>query len=198
MIARMSRKVAHLFIKNKIIENDDQEIYAYSFEILIATIINFVVIIVLAIITKSTVATIFYLLGFLPLRAISGGFHAKTHFRCFIILFISYLLFILIAKIIEAAFITNATYISLVVSFFLVFILSPVEDKNKPLTDIEREKFKKTSRLSILVYSAVIIIFTNLFGGNIPILSLSLGILSVSLSLFASKVRTTFHTLKWQ
>ncbi len=194
----MSRKVAHLFIKNKIIENDDQEIYAYSFEILIATIINFVAIILLATITKSIVATIFYLLGFLPLRAISGGFHAKTHFRCFIILLISYILFILIIKTINSHFMTNDTYISMVVSFFLVFILSPVEDKNKPLTDIEREKFKKTSRLSILAYSAVIIIFTILFGGNIPILSLSLGILSVALSLFASKVKTTFNTLKWQ
>ncbi len=186
----MSKKVVRLFIKNNIIQKEDVEIYAYSFEILIATVMNFVVIIALAIITKSFVATILYLLGFVPLRAISGGFHAKTHFRCLIILIISYLMFILINKTINSNFVISATYISLVVSFLFVFFLSPVEDKNRPFTDEEREKFKKTSRLSIMAYAAVIIIFTILLNANTNILSLSLGILSASLSLLASKIKT--------
>lgn len=45
MITAISKRVVSFFIQNGIVKKDDQEVYSYSFEILLATIINFFTII---------------------------------------------------------------------------------------------------------------------------------------------------------
>ena len=96
LIARMSRSISSFFIVHGVISKDEREVYNYSFEILLATVLNFLVVVILAIVSRTIPQTVFYLLGFLPLRQIAGGYHAKTHFRCLLILIFSYIVFLVL------------------------------------------------------------------------------------------------------
>lgn len=83
MITLMSKRLSSFFATNSIIKQEDAEVYEYSLEILFSTILNFVAVIIIAILTRKSLLTLLYLLGFIPLRLIAGGYHADTHFRCF-------------------------------------------------------------------------------------------------------------------
>ena len=104
MIAQLSDRLSSFFVKQGIVDAEDNDVYAYSFEILISTLISFLALLVISIWTGTVVFTLMYVVGFIPMRAIAGGFHAKTHFRCFLILMIAYSAFLLLLTQIPADF----------------------------------------------------------------------------------------------
>ena len=170
--------------------------YEYSLELLLSTLFNLSVVILIAIFTRRILGATLFVLGFVPLRSFAGGYHASTHFRCFLILLFTYSLFILTTYFIPNNFIVPLTFILTSSSVLLVFFLSPVEDSNKPFSDEEARRFKRKSRLGILVYSLAILIFSLLFTNKIFGLSLVCGVFSVSLSLLASVIRNKIVTRK--
>jgi accessory gene regulator B len=188
MITQMSKRISSFFIINNIVKDDDREVYEYSFEILISTILNFLAVIVIAIITKRIVETMIYLLGFIPLRTIAGGYHAKTHFRCFMILMATYMSFLLIVRFVPVNWMDWITIVSAFLSFVLIFWLSPVEDSNKPLSEKEKNTFRIKSRICITAYSMISILLLLVLPNPIYGVSLSLGIVSVSFSQLAKVV----------
>ncbi|MHB8963652.1 MAG: accessory gene regulator ArgB-like protein [Saccharofermentanales bacterium] len=192
MIARMSRKVAAVFIDKSIIQSADREIYAYGFEMLFATALNFLTVAVLAIISHTILESSLYCLGFIPMRAVAGGFHAKTHLRCLFILVITFLVFIAIIRNCPAEFINPITQISIAVSSVIVFLFSPIEDENKPLTPDEHQKYRTISRLGIAACSILILLLTVFLKESVILLSVSLGLLSACLSLLAARFRERF------
>lgn len=75
-----------------------REIYEYSMEVLLSTIVNFVVIIILALLLKIESNVFCYMLFFLPYRFLYGGAHAKTHVRCIGTFVVSMLAWIFVAS----------------------------------------------------------------------------------------------------
>ena len=187
MILFLSRKISSAFAERGIILQEDLAVYTYSFEILIATLLNLLALCLIAVLTRTGSETIFYLLGFLPLRQLAGGYHAKNHFRCFLILIAVYGIFLVLIKFLLAAYYVYTIAASLLISIFFIFLYAPVEDENKPLSFREVKMLKQKSRIAITVY----VIITGLL---LPVkiewtFALALGILSVALSLAASVIR---------
>ena len=189
IITQMSKRISSFFILNKIIKEEDKEVYEYSLELLLSSLFNLGAVILIALFTRRVLEAALFVLGFVPLRSFAGGYHASTHFRCFLILLFTFSLFILVTYFIPNNFIVPLTIVFTFSSILLVFFLSPVEDSNKPFSDQEAKKFKKKSRLGILVYSLVTLFISSLFANKIFGLSLVCGVFSVSFSLLASAVR---------
>lgn len=187
MISYLSRKISSFFISLEIISYEDFEVYIYSLEILIATLLNFFALCLIAVATRTVVKTAFYLLAFLPLRQLAGGYHAENHLRCFLILMAVYGTFLLLIEYLPISYFVYFIVASLLVSVFLIFRFAPVEDKNKPLSSQEVVEFKKKSRTAIIIY----VIATGLacLANTEWALSMALGILSVALSLAASVIK---------
>jgi accessory gene regulator B len=185
----MSKKIASFFISNKIIKEEDKEVYEYCLELLLSTVLNFAAIIIIAIFTRKILEAALFVSGFVPLRAQAGGYHATNHFRCFLILLFTYSIFLLAVFFIPVKFILATTIILVLVSILLIYILSPVEDSNKPFSEEETKKFKRKSRISILVYALAVLGLSLLFSNKIFGFSLAFGIFSVSFSLLASVIR---------
>ena len=61
----LAKKITLFYIKKGKIEEDDREVYEYSFEMLISTIINFLIMIVGALITKRYWETALFTFSFL-------------------------------------------------------------------------------------------------------------------------------------
>lgn len=190
MITRMSNKLSSFFAANGIIKEADTEVYEYSLEILFSTVINFAAVIIIAVLTKSILITSVYLLGFIPLRLIAGGFHADTHFKCFLVLMCTYSAFLAAVRFLPQAWLFYSVILSVSVTIILIFILAPVEDKNKPVSAEAKRSFKIKSRITVLIYAAVVILLLFRFPGNRIAFSLSLGVLSVALSLLATLIRS--------
>lgn len=189
IITRLSKKIASIFILHGIIQEEDKEVYEYSFELLLSTILNSVAIIVIAILTKRILEATLFVIGFVPLRALAGGYHADTHFRCLLILLFTFSLFLLTLVFLPVKFFFVITIMMILISILLVFILSPVEDSNRPFSEHEKISLKRKSRASILVYTVIVFGLSFLFSNKIFGFSLAFGIFSVSVSLLASVIK---------
>jgi accessory gene regulator B len=71
-----------------IIEQADEDIYEYGLELLISTILNMAVILGSAAIIGKLPQSLALLIVIIPLQSFGGGYHAKTHLRCFLIMYI--------------------------------------------------------------------------------------------------------------
>ena len=190
MITQLSRRISSFFVDNNIIQSEDKGVYSYSVEVLLASIFNLLAVVIIAILSKRFIETVFFLFGFLPLRAVAGGYHAKTQLRCFLLLMFTYALFLLIIFRMPTLWFTALAIASFGISGILVFLLSPIEDSNKPLSQEEKVSFKRKSRLSIAVYCLIIFSLLLTLPNTAVGLSLSLGMCSVAISLLASKIKT--------
>jgi Na+/H+ antiporter NhaD/arsenite permease-like protein len=83
--------------------------------------------------------------------------------------------------------------VSVVVSVVIVWLLSPVEDKNKPLSANEKKYFKRKSRGFVLICAAGILAGTLFFPHRVEFLAISLGVASVSVSLVAAHIRHSLN-----
>ena len=183
MLPILSEKLSCFFVRSKIIQQEDKEIYSYSVEVLLATILNFVMLYLIAILTGKVWETTMFVLGFVPLRSLAGGFHAKTHFRCLMTLLCTYTAFLAIVYLMSQELYIFVTVSCVSLSAILVYLLAPVEDKNKPLSASEQKHYRYRSRFTILVYAVVILFGIFMFQHRVEFLCIAVGILSVSFSL---------------
>jgi len=188
MLSRLSRKLSCFFVPN--VSEEDREVYNYSFEMLLATLLNIVVLCGLAAVTKTFLESLLFVVGFVPLRSLAGGYHAKTHFRCLLTLLLAYAFFWVTVTFAPVNMYLWINLAAGVVAVILVWLLSPVEDRNKPLNDKEKLFFRKRSRIAVLIYAALIIIGTCFFKTRKEFLSLAFGVLSVSVALAAAKIKS--------
>jgi len=180
--------VSSFFIKQKIILEEDREVYEYSFEILFSTMLGFITMTAIAVITDTIFYTLFYLIGFIPLRVVAGGYHAKNHFLCFIILIITYSLF-LFTFLIPLEHMIFLLTIGTLASVVLVFILAPSEDQNNPISMSNVARLKKKSRIIILICASFVGV-SIYFTPDIKIaFSVMCGFFTVSISLLANYVK---------
>jgi len=189
IIARMSRKISSFFVARGIVPEKDWEVYVYSFEVLLSTMVSFLVLALYAIVSRTALYTAAFMLGFVPLRLFAGGYHAKNHLRCFLLLMSTYSAFLAFIFFLPPGFYLAAITSVVLISIVFVFLLAPSEDINKPLSIEEAARFRKKSRYAILAY-AVLISLAIAFvpDGKVP-LSLAMGVFTVGMSLLASFVK---------
>jgi accessory gene regulator B len=155
-------------------------------EVLLATVMNFAMLYLLAIVSDQVWQTTMFIVGFVPLRSLAGGYHAKTHFRCLMTLLFTYAVFLAIIYLMPQELYISATMICVSLSLILVWLLSPVEDKNKPLSASEQRYFRGRSRFTILIYAGIVLSGIYMFQHSSEFLCVSIGLLSVSFSLVAA------------
>ena len=189
MLARFSKMLSSFFISKKLIEENEQEVYDYCFEIMLSTILNFIVVLVISLITHTIIPTIFYIVSFMIVRGTAGGYHAESHLSCLVILVLSYGSFLVLLNILPNMWLKIVSFIFIFIAVVLVFILSPIEDHNKPLTEQETKKFKKKIRAVILLLSLLTIVLSILFSNAQFAFSFASGMEIVAVSLIAGKIK---------
>ena len=192
MIRSFAERISFFYIKKGYIKSSDKEIYDYCFEILVSTVINFVTVLVIAMLCNMFVETIFFLVGFMAIRATAGGYHASNHFTCWVILVLAYMSYVAVLRFGIFDDINHFTLIINTISFVIVEVISPVEDKNKPFTKDEDKFLKKKSHLSLGFIFLLSIFLDYQFNMTCYAISLALGMFVVSISLVAGKIKNRF------
>lgn len=164
MISYVANKIIKCFEKEKIIKMNDVDIYFYGLELLISELISTSVLLSIAMCTKCVLETVFYLVVFTILRIYAGGYHASSYYRCIFIFNSIFVCLKIILKWLQEKQCINFLILITIISIIIIFILAPVEDKNKPLEKKEFIVYQKKARKRILIlgFSVIIIyIFIN-------------------------------------
>lgn len=179
------------FIVHKgICTKEKEKVLCYGFELLVTSIIGVLLMVLVSIIMKEPISWLLFLIGFAPLRTTAGGYHASTHWGCYIISTLMYAICLLIS--IHININSTALILMALISVCVVFALSPVEAVNKPLNK-ETKEINRRNSLSIILFEFLVIIFICFLGWvNKAAEMFCLGIFAAVLSLGVTHIKNIF------
>ena len=168
-------------LQRKIIKPEKQEIYRVGFELIIADIINFSLIFICGILTKSFLYSCVYSLLLWFVRRFSGGFHAKTYGVCRVVTVGTYLLVFLVNKFIIEHWLIYALICD-AISIMTMIIFTPIRHPNKELTLSEIKANRFFAILTTILFSllSILLIIFNLKIG----LVISLTLLAITVLMY--------------
>ena len=126
----LSTKIAHFFIKNKVISTNDKAIYKYGIEIILSILFSFFTTFLISLLIKKISYFVIFYIFFISLRIYSGGFHTSSYESCLITTNIVYILCIILTYVIRQQIYDIYIYISLFFNTIVVCKFAPIIHKN--------------------------------------------------------------------
>jgi len=144
-----SKQLTDLLAKNGTIKIEDKELYAFGIQQGIVIVINILTVILIGFVFSMVWQSILFMALYFPLRSFAGGYHAKTHLRCYLISII--LTFSVFAAIKYMPWAESVSIVTAITAGIIITVLAPVEDSNKPLDKIEISIYKRRTRAILSV-----------------------------------------------
>ena len=157
MIKRISDYLTNRLVYASDGNISEREIYSYGFEYIFSLTLSIIVVIVTALVLDVRVEALGFIIGFATLRGSSGGYHSSTHLMCQITSFAVFLIAMLSSNYISYLRPSMVVMICTLLSL-IVFELAPIEHKNRPFSHKEFTKFKRMSRIKVLIMSFICVI----------------------------------------
>lgn len=155
MINKLALDITDFFILKGILKKEQREMCIYGLDLIISAIVNVIVIILVGSIVAEIKYAIVFLIIMIVLRTYTGGYHANTHIGCNIVFISVYLLSVCIMKMHKYEYIDIVVWTLVAIGLVIVALRSPISNKNKMLTEVEREKYKT---ISVILYSSFILV----------------------------------------
>ncbi len=189
MLHEMCAILANCICKNNYItDNDKKEVVTYGFEILVSTVINVIIVLLIGFINKRLFETILFLISFMPLRTYSGGYHATTHMRCFLILLGCVMVQYVLLNSLPINIINVLSITMLVYGEIVIFILAPIIDNNHPMSKQQINNIHKICKTMLLIILLIALVFFELTTSNY-IFSFSYGVAITGTSMIIAKIK---------
>lgn len=156
----MLNKVASKLAKKlaECTDADKEEIYIYGLELIISTFFGLISILILSCLLSRFRSGLVFISVFVPLRLFTGGYHAATYSKCFVISNISYLIVLLVRDI------TLEVIPIWIWSFLLIgmccYIIknAPIINSAQPINESKQKRNKKMAKF-ILIADIVWIVY---------------------------------------
>jgi Membrane protein putatively involved in post-translational modification of the autoinducing quorum-sensing peptide len=184
MLDKLSGKIVEVLKESGLIAKEDTEIYLFGVEVALLKLIHFATMLIVGFCFGMALETVVFIVSYSLLRVYAGGFHAETRLGCYGISWFMILFTLFLTKFCPALILSTVAVIFFIPSFLIIFILAPVENKNKPLDITEKYRYRKITRVMLF---AELIIWVILLCINIVqvafIISISLFSLAIMLLL---------------
>jgi len=161
MITVLADKVAYFFVRKGVAKEEDIEIYQYGVGLFLSTVFDIIAVIIISLFTGMVLGTVFFMIFFMSLRTLTGGYHADSYFKCFLVFIVVYSLSSLTVFLTPDAYIMQFIFWLTVVSSIFIVAFSPVESNNKPLSIEQKIILRKKSL--IIYLTQVIIVFVGMY-----------------------------------
>lgn len=187
---KMFEKFTDKLLTMNVINNEEKELYIYGFQQGFLLFINFITVIVVGLIFHKLWESVVFISAYSLLRAYAGGYHTNTQLRCYLFSVATMILVLSLINFIP----WNSTICIMIaaVASIIILILAPVEDKNKPLSNLEVAIFKKKANINLIILIALIAVFWHLGLMQVVIsISVALGIMSIMLIL--GKIKNSYQ-----
>lgn len=162
MIEYISKQLTGFIKKYESNDDNSEEILLFGSRILVTTLLNWLVVLGIGIITRQFFGSLIFLISYSVLRGIVGGHHAKSMQRCF---GMSIGMFVVTA-IMHPFFEKNMRELQIIVIILAIFVIkyAPLETRQNPMP----QKIKRKRKLkSIITVICQIIVFSCLKEENI-------------------------------
>lgn len=140
------------------IKQEESGVYQYGYTLFFEKLINIAIVILICIVTNKWLEIWSFLLAVIPLRSFAGGWHANKFWQCAII---SNFMVALMLLIIDKVSIENEViYIVFeIIVLFIILLIIPTQNSNKPLTPAELKKYKKITIFIWIIECCIMSIF---------------------------------------
>ena len=153
----ISKYIVGKAIQYEVLEESERELYEVSFSTMLFCGLNWGTLLVFGALQRCFLGCLLFITLYIPLRIFSGGLHLSTRIRCYCF---SLLVFYIMLKVYKHLLFKSTIYnMLLILSIAAIAILSPRDDKKKPLTINERKRNKRIVLLILLIETVFIIIF---------------------------------------
>jgi len=189
MLDKLITESTNYLIYNQVIDEEHRDVYEYGFHILYINIIDIVSIAIIALLFGTVPQTIVYHVSFILLRNTAGGYHAKTHLRCFMISTAIFLMSLFIVSWVASPILS----ISLAcLSALFIWAKAPVEHENNPMSMEKYNHMKILSRTFSVIFLCLVFLINIFMDASLRwvAMSLALGMASQTMLLFAAIAQT--------
>lgn len=156
MIVGIAEKMVNTFLKNQVIDKENTEAYKYGMELLVSQVISIGVVLILGILLGRMWETLLFLIFFIAIRVYAGGYHASCYRNCIMGFAISYIGILVIGEWMRKEQLEFLAIICLVFANIIIYILAPIEDRNKPLDSKEYIEYRKKAQKNTIFMSSII------------------------------------------
>ena len=157
MFIKISQSISDSMVEKGIIQSENEEICRYGVQQIFSILLNLSTMLSVALFIGMITESILFMAAYIPLRCYAGGYHAKTPLRCYIIFIFTIISVLLLMKYVELTIIV--CIVLLIVSAILIFAFSPIEDKNKPLDEIEKKVYRRRAMVAWTVEVLLGVVF---------------------------------------
>ncbi len=164
MQGKILQKVTDELVLNNIIDSEDSELYTYGLQQGALMLLNILTILFVGRMFGMLWQTVVFMVTYIPLRTYAGGYHARTQWGCYISSVV-----LIVAVLLGIRFIpwTNFIIITIsIISGLIIYILSPVEDMNKPLDAAEVKVYGNQARMILGFEFGVVMMLLIAIGQN--------------------------------
>ena len=193
LLAKLSQKIGDDLVRSNVIEAEDAEIYIYGINQILVSVLNVLSALIIGLILGTFFEVVVFMAAYIPLRIFAGGYHAKTPLRCYIF---SVIMLIIVSLGMKYLYMADwVYYVILAVAALMILVLSPVEDKNKPLDDLEYKVYKRRA-IIIAAIELTISILLKLIGLDSLFIAAVYSFTALSFMIVAGKAKNCFNFLK--
>ncbi|MDD3338267.1 MAG: accessory gene regulator B family protein [Lachnospiraceae bacterium] len=146
----MVEKVVKLLVRNGEIVQEEIEIYQYGLELLTKKLLHVFVILFIGFIGDEFFEVLVFLMAYASIREYAGGYHAKTEIGCYCctgVVTLSTLFFLQKFQTLRIGWI----WLMLVACGIVIWLFSPQEALNKPLSVREKLVYRKKAHFYLFL-----------------------------------------------
>lgn len=193
LLTRLAGKIGNDLVHSSVIKEEDAEIYIYGINQILVSVLNVSSALIIGLIFGVFFEITVFMAAYIPLRSFAGGYHAKTPLRCYIF---SVIMLIVVSIGMKYLYMTEwVYYVVLAAAASVVLILSPVEDRNKPLDETEHKVYKRRTVL-IMTVELFIALLLKLAVLDTLFVAIVYSFIVLSLMLVTGKVKNRFGLSK--
>lgn len=192
MLKQLIDKSLEIQIRANRIKEDEREIYRYGYHILLTEVINIVFLILIGQLFQCLIYMVLFAVVYAPLRSYAGGYHAPTPIGCAIASALLELAVALSLRFSLYEMLMPQIWFAVLVAQIIIWIRSPVAAAQKPISDNQRRRFRRRSRIIVLCEAtAMVLCMENQYSAAGFVIAISHILLSVMMLL--PQKESVFH-----
>ena len=193
LLARLAVKIVNNLVHSGVIKEEDAEIYIYGINQILTSVLNVSSALIIGLIFGVFPEIAVFMAAYIPLRSFAGGYHAKTPLSCYVF---SVIMLIVVSIGLKYLHLADWVYYAvLVAATLVVLVLSPVEDRNKPLAEIEQKVYKKRT-MNIAAAEVMVCLALKFVGYDNLFVAVVYSFVVLSFMLVAGKAKNRFELSK--
>lgn len=156
MLHNISKKLAKKLADY--LEDEKEDIYIYGLELIISTVVGLVSILLISNMLSELKSGLLFIIIFVPLRLFTGGYHAATYGKCFVISNCSYLMVLFLKYIMWDNIPLGIWFVLLFISGCYIVSNAPIINPAQPINEQKQVRSKRIA-VRILIVDIATILF---------------------------------------